>query len=449
MSWTHYTLRITAIAERRPLTKLRSHHVQAHVGVRPISSAVHFYQNRQLELYASKKAQRLTLRQLVFFGRSLDEERMIKGANYVRTELPVRIAHRLRDLQALPYVVVTQEGVAKVYELYWSAFEKFRRYPQINTLAENDAFCQFLRGLLNEHAVVIPNLSLGLSLSSPYLAPERLDAFMRRMLVSRISRRVLAEHHIALSQDAKEIREGRHFSDDHVGIIQTGLNVKECIDRCTTYLRCRPPDVDGDVAEGGSGADWSEVVIDGHLDTKFAYIREHLEYIVFELLKNSFRATRLKHPNVSQLPPIGATIVSGNNHVTIRISDQGGGLMMPQIKSPSDLFSFSHLRNATRLEDARLGALRTVSSRKQGVRATVDEQIDTWQRPSEARRAENGTNQGGSPSPLPRIGIGLPMSNIFANYFGGSLELISMDGYGTDVYLRLPRLGTNLEGIEV
>lgn len=41
----------------------------------------------------------------------------MKSANYVRTELPVRIAHRLRDLQALPYVVVTQEGVAKVYEV--------------------------------------------------------------------------------------------------------------------------------------------------------------------------------------------------------------------------------------------------------------------------------------------------------------------------------------------
>ena len=34
-------------------------------GVRSISTAVHFYQNRQLELYASKEAQRLTLRQLV------------------------------------------------------------------------------------------------------------------------------------------------------------------------------------------------------------------------------------------------------------------------------------------------------------------------------------------------------------------------------------------------
>jgi len=42
---------------------------------------------------------------------------MMQSANYVRTELPSRIAHRLRDLQALPYVVVNQEGVAEVYEV--------------------------------------------------------------------------------------------------------------------------------------------------------------------------------------------------------------------------------------------------------------------------------------------------------------------------------------------
>jgi pyruvate dehydrogenase kinase 2/3/4 len=47
----------------------------------------------------------------------MSEERLIKSANYVRTELPVRIAHRIRDLQALPYVVVMQEGVTKVYEV--------------------------------------------------------------------------------------------------------------------------------------------------------------------------------------------------------------------------------------------------------------------------------------------------------------------------------------------
>lgn len=45
----------------------------------------------------------------------------MQSANYVRSELPVRIAHRIRDIQALPYVVVTQESIAKVYEVRQSA----------------------------------------------------------------------------------------------------------------------------------------------------------------------------------------------------------------------------------------------------------------------------------------------------------------------------------------
>lgn len=116
------------------------------------ATALHFYQNRQLELYASKDAKRLTLRQLVSLSNSLipapfsnmspvgllwaghgrgpsDQGtepashadscsfRLCQAANYVRTELAIRIAHRLRDLQTLPYVVVTQEGVARVYEV--------------------------------------------------------------------------------------------------------------------------------------------------------------------------------------------------------------------------------------------------------------------------------------------------------------------------------------------
>ncbi len=89
----------------------------------------------------------------------------------------------------------------------------------------------------------------------------------------------------------------------------------------------------------------------------------------------------------------------------------GGGLFIPQIKSPSDLFSFSHIRNATRLEDSRLGALRTASSRSQGLRATVDEQLNVM------ARKESTTDEAPDRSaPHPRIGIGLPMSNIYATY---------------------------------
>ncbi|KAI0046063.1 alpha-ketoacid dehydrogenase kinase [Auriscalpium vulgare] len=411
------------------------------------ASGLHFYQNRQLELYAAKQAQRLSLRQLVFFGRSMNEERLIKSANYVREELPVRIAHRLRDLQALPYVVVMQEGVSKVYELYWSAFEKFRRFPPIENLEDNEKFCSFVRTLLDEHGAVIPSLALGLSLSSPNLQPDQLDSFMRRMLVSRISRRVLAEHHIALT-DSFTGRERDTDGEGHVGIIYTGLGVENSVRRCTSLLRELNYVVDGASPHDQLVRQWPEVIVEGHLGTRFSYIREHLEYMIFELLKNSMQATVAKHVGATELPPIVVTVVAGEDNVSIRISDQGGGLLNPKLKSPSDLFSFSHLRNATRMEHSRLGSLRSASSHPAGMRATVEELVQRWQQ-EQRQQTEDVSVAVKKLETEAGVGIGLAMSYIFARYFGGSLELVSLDGWGTDVYLKLPKLGTNLEGIEV
>ncbi|KAG8685046.1 hypothetical protein FRC09_014993 [Ceratobasidium sp. 395] len=418
-----------------------------------------------MEVYAAKPAHRLSLRQLLFFGRQMDEHRIIKASaaaqeDYTQLELPL-------DLQALPYVVVKQEWVAKVYELYWSAFEKLRRYPEIHSQEDNREFCKFLRIILNEHAPVIPWISLGLSLSSHHLVPEQLDAFMRRMLVSRISRRVLAEHHLALTDGLA--RQDTSPQRSQVGMIHTALDVKGSVQRCVSLLQERPQGSDANFEALSevpltnkpvtSDYRWPEVILDGDLDTKFAYIKEHFEYIVFEILKNAMRHTVLRNGGMGEPAPIRATIVAGPDIMNVRISDQGGGLRSSNAQPPhDDMFSFSHVRNATRLHDERLGALRHLSSSGGGLRATVDEQLDRW-----------NTNSGsGAPPLVGRMGLGLPLSNIYATYFGGSLDLVSMDGWGTDVYLRLPRLvsaawrvenraypdasrlkGTNLEGLEV
>ena len=66
------------------------------------------------------------------------------------------------------------------------------------------------------------------------------------------------------------------------------------------------------------------------------------------------------------------------------------------------------------MEDARLGALRTVSSSRRGVKATVDEQVDEWHQEAELDQSANTPEQRAGMSSYPRIGIGLPMSNIFA-----------------------------------
>lgn len=95
------------------------------------------------------------------------------------------------------------------------------------------------------------------------------------MLVSRISRRVLAEHHVALTKSLG--KNSLEAQDPHVGIIYTALNFESSIDTCVKLLRNRPYNIEDDVEEGRADREWPEVIVDGHLDTKFSYIREHLE----------------------------------------------------------------------------------------------------------------------------------------------------------------------------
>ena len=94
--------------------------------------------------------------------------------------------------------------------------------------------------------------------------------------------------------------------------------------------------------------------------------------------------------------------------------------MNSQIHFPSDLFSFSHVRNASRLGQDNLVPLRTASASPTGMRATVEELASRWQ--AEWRQRDDGTVLKSDPEPKsgvgrhPRLGIGLAMSNIFARY---------------------------------
>lgn len=40
---------------------------------------------------------------------------------------------------------------------------------------------------------------------------------------------------------------------------------------------------------------------------------------------------------------------------------------------------------------------------------------------------------------------GLPISRSYARYFGGDLSIVSMEGYGTDAFVHLSRLGNHSE----
>jgi pyruvate dehydrogenase kinase 2/3/4 len=63
-------------------------------------------------------------------------------------------------------------------------------------------------------------------------------------------------------------------------------------------------------------------------DLHFAYVPGHLSHICFELLKNSLRAVveRYGREREDRLPPIRVVVVEGTEDITIKISDEGGGI---------------------------------------------------------------------------------------------------------------------------
>jgi hypothetical protein len=55
----------------------------------------------------------------------------------------------------------------------------------------------------------------------------------------------------------------------------------------------------------------------------------------------------------------------------------------------------------------------------------------------------------GVDAPLAGLGYGLPISRTYCRYFGGDLSIMSMEGYGTDAFVYLARLGNSREPLPI
>ena len=137
--------------------------------------------------------------------------------------------------------------------------------------------------------------------------------------------------------------------------------------------------------------DSAPVEIDGMAGLTAPYIPEHLYIAVFELLKNAQRATVELHgqgPGArfgDDLPAIRITICGGTD-CHIRISDRGGGI-------PPE--SVAHIWNFA------------FSTAPRGI------------------------------GELAGFGHGLGLSRLYARYWGGDIEVFSLENNGVDCYIRL------------
>ena len=165
----------------------------------------------------------------------------------------------------------------------------------------------------------------------------------------------------------------------------------------------------------GAHVEIPEIKIYGHLDATFPYILSQLEYIIGELLRNSIQAViEQRESKDAKPPPIEVLICETSQHVIIRISDQGGGI--PNELLPY-LWSFSkgprrekRLQNLARVPKL-LGTLQELQVGNKSA-SELQQKHSVRSGDGEVRRGSLASLT--SRAPDLRLGIGLPMSRLYA-----------------------------------
>lgn len=340
-------------------------------------------------------------------GLTSRQRTLIQIASFLKRELPVRLARRVLELRSGPEGLDEMPSVIRVREWYEQSFVEIRRARVPVDLETEAEFHRLLGKIYDRHAPTLVTMARGVHELRQTLVQKHgpdnvefgelteLHNFLDKFYMSRIGIRILIGQYLELKKEEQE--------HGYVGLIYQHTNPAEITQQAVEDAKY--------LCERAHG-DSPEVVLHGRSDLVFTYIPAHLYYCMFELIKNSLRAVAEHHGVHTVMPPVKVIIADGENNedVVIKISDEGGGIRrshMPRIWS----YLFTTATPAFETDAS------TFSS----------------------------TGDHGTDTPLAGLGYGLPISRGYARYFGGDLNIMSMEGYGTDAFLHLSRLGNKDE----
>ncbi|KAK2969655.1 hypothetical protein RJ640_025832 [Escallonia rubra] len=350
----------------------------------------------EVHRWAYLKQTGVSLRYMTEFGSRPTNRNLLISAQFLHKELPIRIAHRAIELETLPYGLSEKPAILKVRDWYFDSFRDLRSFPEIKDTNDEIDFTQMIKMIKVRHNNVVPTMALGvqqlkkaLNRKMDYKDLDEIHQFLDRFYMSRIGIRMLIGQHVALHDP--------NPPPDCIGYIHTKMSPVDVARSASEDARAIC------LREYGSAPDIS---IYGDRDFTFPYVPTHLHMMVFELVKNSLRAVQERFMDSDKVaPPIRIIVADGLEDVTIKVSDEGGGIPrsgLPKIFT----YLYSTAKNPL-VEHSDLGTADVAS--------------------------------------MAGYGYGLPISRLYARYFGGDLQIISMEGYGTDAYLHLSRLGDSQE----
>lgn len=350
--------------------------------------------NSKIEFYSRFSPSPMSIQQFLDFGRENACEKT--AYMFLRKELAVRLANTLREVTLLPSSLLDQPALKRVQNWYIQSFEELLRFEDQRPESGHtlNDFLDTLNRIRDRHNDVVPTVAQGVIEYKdkfgfdPFIS-NNVQYFLDRFYTNRISFRMLMNQHTLLFGDATA-------HPKHIGGIDPACHVTEVVRDaydtakmlCEQYYNMAPQ---LNVKEVNTKSSEKPVHV--------VYVPSHLFHMLFELFKNSMRATVELHENNSRgLPPVKALVTLGKEDLSIKISDLGGGVPLRKIER---LFNYMYSTAPVPSLDSSLSA-----------------------------------------APLAGFGYGLPISRLYARYFQGDLNLYSMEGVGTDAVIYLKALSS-------
>lgn len=371
----------------------------------------YFYADHSIDKLNEKPLVRLNPISMMYMGVSDDNSHLLKTANYLRHELPIRLAHMIKEIRHLPFIIAVNPHILEIHERCIKQFHKFDNFDKKIKDRETEAeFSEMVLNMLNINRDLLGLLCDGFKESRRYIRDEDyIRKHISRILSSRLGIRLLCEHFIALNNHSGKISVK---NNDFVGIIHKKFSPKNLIEKSTRMVTRICQDKYGKSPK---------LKLDGHTSVEFPYLSLPLEYILPELLKNSFRATCENHRDSPTLPDVTVTIAVNEKDCIIRLRDRGGGIPHELCDKIFD-YHFTTVNEESKDDEFSLSTDGSGSD-------------SPYNNNPMSGMLEASSSRG--LAVMHGYGFGLPTSRAYAEYLGGSLTFQSMQGIGSDFYLRI------------
>eukprot|EP00128_Syssomonas_multiformis_P003858 Colp12_sorted_trinity150504_noHs@2167 len=268
----------------------------------------------------------MSIHQLAEFGKNITQETPLQSCKFLRNEIPIRLAHMVKEIDALPIDLVQTPSVKKVRSWYMTSFKELINFPSVSEMQNSpqyvDKFTDLLEGVRQRHASVVTTMARGIMEMKEHMGSKgakdhsvdsTLQSFLDRFYMSRIGIRMLIAQHVELFSKNKP--------PGSIGVIDPHCDVSAIVNDaaqsakflCDQYY-FSSPDVKLIMPQQEGKED--------HPTVTFMYVPSHLYHIMFEILKNSMRAVVEHHgPDCIEYPAIKCVVVEGEKDVTIKVRD--------------------------------------------------------------------------------------------------------------------------------